>query len=124
MSFTSPKKCFSGPSPYYLPCTYLLDENLSGRLRCQLYKWVLPVDLLLRITLRYTNIIPQGNIDYSSPQRFLLLSLRRRSTQIPASNVCKVTQSSLFWAPNGLNESPEVRFEFSFIMTGKSTMAF
>ena len=30
---------------------------------------------------------------------------------------------SLFWAPNGLNELPEVRFELPFILIGKSTMA-
>ena len=56
---------FSGPSSYYLPCTYLLDDNLSGRLRYQLYKWVPPVDLLLGITLRYTSIISKGNNEYS-----------------------------------------------------------
>ena len=31
---------------------------------------------------------------------------------------------SLFWAPNGLNELPELRFEFHFNLIGKSTMAF
>ena len=60
----------------------------------------------------------------NTPQRFLLLSLLRKPIQSPASNVRKVTQNSLFWVFNGLNESPEVRVEFSFIMTGKSTMAF
>ena len=60
----------------------------------------------------------------NTPQRFLLLSLLRKRIQAPASNVCKVTQNSLFWVFNGLNESPEVRVAFSFIMTGKSTMAF
>ena len=60
----------------------------------------------------------------NTPQRFLLLSLLRKRIQAPASNVCKVTQNSLFWVFNGLNESPEVRVVFFFIMTGKSTMAF
>ena len=59
------KDVFSGPSSYYLPCTYLRDDNLSGRLRYQLYKWVPPVDLLLGITLRYTSIISKGNNEYS-----------------------------------------------------------
>ena len=31
---------------------------------------------------------------------------------------------SLFWASSGLNQLPEVRFEFPFNMIGKSTMAF
>ena len=48
----------------------------------------------------------------NTPQRFLLLSLLRKRIQAPASNVCKVTQNSLFWVFNGLNESPEVRVEF------------
>ena len=60
----------------------------------------------------------------NTPKRFLVPSLRRRSTQTPASNVRKVTQSSVFWALNGLKELREVRFEFSFILIGKSTMAF
>ena len=60
----------------------------------------------------------------NTPQRFLLLSLLRKRIQALASNVCKVTQNSLFWVFNGFNESPEVRVEVSFIMTAKSTMAF
>ena len=32
--------------------------------------------------------------------------------------------TSLFWEPNRLNESPEMRFEFLCILLGKSTMAF
>ena len=55
----------------------------------------------------------------NTPQRFLLLSLLRKRIQAPASNVCKVTQNSLFWVFNGLNESPELRVKFSFIMTSK-----
>ena len=30
----------------------------------------------------------------------------------------------MFWAPNGLNELSQVRFELPFILIGKSTMAF
>ena len=30
----------------------------------------------------------------------------------------------MFWAPNGLDELPEVSFEFLFSGIGKSTMAF
>ena len=30
----------------------------------------------------------------------------------------------MFWAPNGLDELPEVSFEFLFIGIGKSAMAF
>ena len=40
------------------------------------------------------------------------------------SNVCEAVPGSLFWAPNGLNELLEVRFEFPFILIKKSTMAF
>ena len=39
-------------------------------------------------------------------------------------NVGEAAPISLAWAPNGLNELPEVRFEFLFILIGKSTMAF
>ena len=55
----------------------------------------------------------------------LAVSLRRRPRNLTSvSNVCEAVPSSLFWAPNGLNELPEVRFEFPFILIGKSTMAF
>ena len=30
----------------------------------------------------------------------------------------------MFWGPNGLNELPEIRFEFPFNLIGKSTVAF
>ena len=39
-------------------------------------------------------------------------------------NVCEAAQISLARAPNELNKLPEVRFEFLFILIGKSTMAF
>ena len=51
-------------------------------------------------------------------------SLRRRRKLTSVSNVCKAAPRSLFCAPNGLNEVPEVRFEFPFILIGKWTMAF
>ena len=35
-----------------------------------------------------------------------------------------VTSAQQPWESNGLNELPEVRFEFLFILIGKSTMAF
>ena len=35
-----------------------------------------------------------------------------------------VVPKSLFWAPNGVKKLLEVRFEFPFILIGKSTMAF
>ena len=34
------------------------------------------------------------------------------------TTVCEAAQRSLFWAPNGLNELPEVRFEFPFNLIG------
>ena len=40
------------------------------------------------------------------------------------SSVCEEAPISLFWAPSGLNELPEMGFEFPFILIGKSTMAF
>ena len=40
------------------------------------------------------------------------------------SNFCEASLISLFWAPNGLNEISEARFEFPFIFFGKSTMTF
>ena len=51
-------------------------------------------------------------------------SLRWRGNQTPVSNVCETFPRSLFWPPDELNELPEVRFEFPFILIGKSTMAF
>ena len=39
-------------------------------------------------------------------------------------NVCEAAPISFSWTPNGLNELPEVRFEFLFILIGKSTVAF
>ena len=54
---------------------------------------------------------------------YLLLrsfSLCRRRNLIPVSNVCKSAPRSLFWSPNGLNELPEMRFEFPFNLIGKS----
>ena len=53
-----------------------------------------------------------------------MFSLRRRRNQTPVSNVCKVAPISLFWAANGLNNLPEMRFRFPFNLIGKSTMAF
>ena len=43
---------------------------------------------------------------------------------ISVSDVCEAAPISLFWVPNGLNELPEERFEFLFILIGQSTMAF
>ena len=50
-------------------------------------------------------------------------SLRHRRILTPVSNVCKASPKSLFWAPKGLNELLEVRFEFPFILISKSTMS-
>ena len=41
-----------------------------------------------------------------------MFSLCRRRSQTPVSNVCKVAPISLFWAANGLNNLPEMRFRF------------
>ena len=48
-------------------------------------------------------------------------SLCRRLDLSPVSNVCEAVPMSLFWAPNGLNELPEIRFEFPFKLTGELT---
>ena len=50
-------------------------------------------------------------------------TLRRRHNLTLVSNVCDTAPISIFWALNGLNELPEVRFEFPFILIGRSTMA-
>jgi len=50
-------------------------------------------------------------------------SLRRRRILTSVSNVCEEALMSLFWAPKELNELPEERFEFPFILFGKSTLA-
>ena len=40
------------------------------------------------------------------------------------NNVCEAASRSLFWTTYGLNELPEMRFEFPFILIDQSTMAF
>ena len=40
------------------------------------------------------------------------------------NNVREAASRTLFWTSNGLNELPEVRFEFPFILIDQSTMAF
>ena len=40
------------------------------------------------------------------------------------SNVGKTALISLFWVADGLNELPEMRFEFPLNLIGKLTMAF
>ena len=51
-------------------------------------------------------------------------SLRRRGNLTSISNVCEEEPMSLLWAPNGLHQLPEKRFEFPIILIGKSTVAF
>ena len=41
-----------------------------------------------------------------------------------SSNVCEAAPRSLFWAPSGLNELPEVRLVSPVILIGKPTLAF
>ena len=55
---------------------------------------------------------------------FVPIRLCRRRNLTTVSNVCEAAPISLFWAPDALNELPEVRFEFPFILIGKSTIAF
>ena len=50
-------------------------------------------------------------------------SLCRRVNLSPVSNVCEAAPISSFWAPKGLNELPEMRFEFPFKLIGELTMA-
>ena len=64
---------------------------------------------------------PHGNACYAC---WAFVSLRRRCHLTSVSGVCEAAPISLFWAPNGLNELPEVHFEFPFILIGKSTMTF
>ena len=51
-------------------------------------------------------------------------SLRCRRNLTSVSNVCEAALISMFRAPNGLNELPEVRVEFPFILIDQSAMAF
>ena len=57
-------------------------------------------------------------------QLFLNSSLYRIGNLTSVSIVCKAALKSLFCAPNGLNELPEVCFEFPFILIGKWTKTF
>ena len=51
-------------------------------------------------------------------------SLRCRRNLTSVSNVCEAAPISMFRAPNGLNELPEVRVEFPFTLIDQSAMAF
>ena len=42
----------------------------------------------------------------------VLVVVARVPDVTPASNVCEVAPRPLFWALDGLNELPEVRFDF------------
>ena len=53
-----------------------------------------------------------------------LYSLHHRCNLTSVNNVCKAGGRSLFWAPNGFSEFSEMHFQFPFILTGSSTMAF
>ena len=51
-------------------------------------------------------------------------SLHHSHSLTTISRVCKAAPISLFWAPNRLNELPEVSFQFPFHLIGKLPMAF
>ena len=51
-------------------------------------------------------------------------SLHCRRPLNSVSNVYRTAPTFFFWAPNGLNELPEVRFVYPFILIGELTMAF
>ena len=48
----------------------------------------------------------------------MVASLRRRLNLTSVGNVGEVAPKSLFCAPNGHNQSPEMGFEFPFILIG------
>ena len=48
----------------------------------------------------------------------------RRCYLTRISNVCEAVHIPLFWAPNRLNELPEMRFEICFNLIGELTVAF
>ena len=52
------------------------------------------------------------------------ITRRWKSTLTPFCYVCEAVPGSLFWAFNGLDQLPKVRFEFLFNLIGKSTMTF
>ena len=56
--------------------------------------------------------------------QIVAVSLCRRHKLTPVSNVYEAAPIFLFKALNGLNELPEVSFEFPLNLIGKSTMAF
>ena len=53
-----------------------------------------------------------------------MASLCRRRNLTSVSNFWEEAPISLFWAPNGHYESPEVHLEFPFILIGKSKALF
>ena len=54
----------------------------------------------------------------SKAHHCIVASLRRRCNLTWVSNTCKAAPLSLFWAPNRLDELPEERFDFPFILIG------
>ena len=52
------------------------------------------------------------------------VSKRRRHNLTQISNVCEAASISLYLAPNGLNELPEMRLKFPTNLTGKPIIAF
>ena len=52
------------------------------------------------------------------------ITRRWKFTLTPFCYVCEAVPGSLFWAFNGLNQLPKVRFEFLFNLIGKSTVTF
>ena len=56
--------------------------------------------------------------------RFDFYTVRREHNLALLSNVCEAAPISLFWAPNGVNELPEMRFAFPLVLTGQGAMAF
>ena len=60
----------------------------------------------------------------SGSQWSLTCVARHRCYLTPISNVCEAAHVSLFWAPNRLNELPEMRFEICFNLIGELTVAF
>lgn len=56
--------------------------------------------------------------------RFDFYTLRREHNLALLSNIYEAAPISLFWAPNGVNELPEMRFAFPLVLTGQWSMAF
>ena len=77
----------------------------------------------IKIVIKLFCLVMSPTFQYHIEKVDLIGSLSKDSLHADDKNtlistVCEAAQRSLFWTPSGLNELPEVRFEFPFNLIG------